>query len=116
MAMSRAVAEFTLADGETKVLFEVPEPSAGDAIENASIGETIYKVANGAAGTFEKAIDQIQPVADAIMSRFTKGLTTPASEVEVKFGLSLTADAGVLISSVRGSVTFEVTLKWQKES
>jgi len=32
MAKKRAIAEFTLADGETKVLFEVPEPSDGDAI------------------------------------------------------------------------------------
>jgi Trypsin-co-occurring domain 1 len=109
----QAIAEFTLNDG-TKIYVEVPEPSSGDAVEEAALGEEVYKVVDGAAGTFEKALDKVQPVANAVIERLVSGLTTPADEVEVKFGFKLTADAGVLICAVGGEASFEVTLKWGK--
>jgi hypothetical protein len=43
------------------------------------------------------------------------GLTTPADEVEVKFGLNLSVDSGVIFAAVGGEVNFEVTLKWQRK-
>jgi Trypsin-co-occurring domain 1 len=54
-------------------------------------------------------------VAAAAFQRLKQGLTTPASEVEIKFGLKMTAEAGVVISSVGGEVNFEVTLTWKQE-
>lgn len=111
--MSRqAIAEFTLNNG-TKVYVEVPEPSTGDAIEEAALADEVYKIAAGAAGTFERALDNVQSVAEAVSTRLVAGLTTPANEVEVKFGLKLTVDAGVLICA-GGEASFEVTLKWHK--
>lgn len=109
----QAIAQFTLEDG-TQVYVEVPQPSTGTAIEEAALEDEIYKVAAGAAGTFEKALDKVKPVAEAVMDRLVSGLTTPADEVEVKFGFKLTTDAGVLICSVGGEASFEVTLKWNK--
>ena len=113
MDNKKAIAEFTLEDGETKVYFEVPKPKSGTAIQNVgvNIGDTIYKASN----TFEKAIDGIQPVAKAVMNRLRTGLTSDIDEIEVKFGLNLTADANVVFSSVGGEVSFEVTLKWKKK-
>lgn len=110
--MNKALAQFTLEDG-TEVLFEVPEPSDANAIEEVGIdaGLRVYE----ATQTFEQAIAKVQPVANAIISRFKTGLTTPASEVEIKFGLVLTADAGAIFTSVGGAVNFEITLKWQKQ-
>lgn len=110
----QAIAEFTLEDG-TKAYFEVPKPDAGNAVENVALGEEVYKVAEGAAGTFEQALDKVKPVANAVMTRLKSGLTTPASDIEVKFGFKLTADAGVLFSSVGGEASFEVTLKWKEQ-
>jgi hypothetical protein len=43
-----------------------------------------------------------------------RGLNTPADEVEVKFGLKLTAEAGAIFSSVGGEVSYEITLKWNQ--
>jgi hypothetical protein len=108
----QAIAEFTLEDG-TKAYFEIPEPDTGDAIENVALGEEVYKVAAGAAGTFEQSLDKVKPVANAVIARLKSGLTTPADEVEVKFGFKLTADAGVLFTSVGSEASFEVTLKWK---
>lgn len=110
----RAIAQFELEDG-TKIFIEVPEPeNNNDATEEIALDveQTIYK----ASETFEKAIDKVKPVANVILSRLKSGLTTPADEVEVKFGFNLTADANVIFSSIGGQVAFEVTLKWQNKS
>lgn len=108
--MEKALAEFTLEDG-TSVIFEVPEPIDDSAIEEVGIGDQVYK----AQQSFEAALDRVKPVASAVMSRFKDGMTTPADEVEVKFGINLSADAGVIFSCVGGEVNFEVTLKWQNQ-
>ncbi len=109
----QAIAQFTLQDG-TEVYVEVPELSSGTAVEEVALGEEVYRVAEGAAGSFEKALDRVKPVADAVINRVVSGLATPVGEVEVKFGFKLTTDAGVLFCSVGGEATFEVTLKWKQ--
>lgn len=111
----RAIAQFKLEDG-TEVFFAVPEPQDESAIEEVAVtgwATKVYQVADGAAGSFEQAIATIQPVANAVIGRLKTGLTTPADEVEVKFGLSLSADLGAIFSSVGADVNFEITLKWQ---
>ena len=65
--------------------------------------------------TFEEALDKIKPVASAIISKL-RDLNQPADEVEVKFGLKLTADAGAIFASVGGEVSYEITLKWTNNS
>jgi hypothetical protein len=114
MAMEKkAIAQFTLENG-TNVYFEVPKPSGDSSTVEVALGDTVYKVAEGAAGSFEKALDMVKPVANAVISRIKDGLTTPADEVEVKFGFKLTVGADVIFSSVGGEASFEVTLKWKK--
>lgn len=104
------LAEFQLEDGTT-FLVEVSEPINEDAVEEVSIlDEPVLK----AKQTFESALDQVIPVASAAMDRLKAGLTTPADGIEVKFGLNLSADAGVIFSSVGSGVSLEVTLKWGK--
>lgn len=108
----KAIAQFTLADA-TEVFFEIPEPSEGEPEENVAVGDEVYKMAEGA---FEKAIDKVGPVAGAVMSRIRQGLPDQPDEVEVKLGFNLTAGGGVVFSSVESGVSFEVTLKWVKNS
>ena len=109
--MDKAIAEFELEAGShVTALFAVPEPKDDNALQEAGadIGQLVYR----AKQTLGEALDAVQPVADTIMSRMTTGLTKPAKEVEVKFGLTLTAEAGAIFTSVGGDVTFEITLKW----
>jgi len=106
----KQLAEFALEDG-TKFLVEIDEPERAT-IERAALpsGEMVLK----AQQTFEAALDQIKPVASVILSKM-KQLNTPANEVEVKFGLKLTVDAGAVFASVGGEVNYEITLKWKQE-
>ena len=111
--MDKALAQFTLEDG-TSFLVEVDEPE-GSAIQRVAAvetGELVYK----AKQNLEEALDKVKPVASTVISKLKSGLTTPADEVEVTFGLKLSAEAGVIFSSVGGEVTFEVTLKWSQVS
>ena len=106
--MDKVLAEFRLESGET-FLAEVPEPVSADAVEEVSVlDEPVLK----ARQTFEASLDQVMPVASAAMEKLRSGLTTPADGIEVKFGLNLSADAGVIFASVGGEVNLEVTLRW----
>jgi hypothetical protein len=107
----KQLAQFSLADGTT-FLVEVDEPE-NKAIQRVALpsGKQVLK----AQQTFEEALEQIKPVASAIISKL-RDLNQPADEVEVKFGLKLTADAGTIFASVGGEVTYEITLKWSNNS
>lgn len=112
MTQGKEVAQFLLEDG-TPFLIEI------DKVPNRSP----QRISRGGAEpdivqagqTFEKALDQAIPVARAALNRIRSGLTTPADEVELKFGLKLTAETGAIIASVGGEVNFEITLKWKHE-
>lgn len=111
MAQRKEIAQFLLDDG-TPFLIEIEETKSTslERVARAGLDEQIVQ----AKQSFEKALDQVVPVASAALDRFRRGLTTPADEVELKFGVNLTAEAGAIIASVGGQVNFEVTLKWKQ--
>lgn len=106
----KVLVEFALEDG-TAFLVEVEEPEdTSTAIEKVALpsGKEIAK----AQKTFSEAIDNIKPVVASLNNKF-KDLGP--KEMEVKFGVKLSADAGAILTSVGGEVTFEVTVKWSKD-
>jgi DNA polymerase III sliding clamp (beta) subunit (PCNA family) len=111
MAPNKEIAQFHLEDG-TPFLIEIQESESPNVKRAANIdmGQEIVE----ARQSFETALGQVMPVASAALKRIRTGLTTPADEVELKFGVKLTAEAGAIIASVGGEVNFEITLKWQQ--
>ena len=115
--MEKSLAQFRLsAEDDTTFLVEIEQPKTtrGDAIKRVAAidtGQMVYE----AQQTLEQALDKVKPVASTVISKLKSGLTTPADEVEVTFGLKLNAEAGIVFSSVGGEVTFEVKLKWEKD-
>jgi len=100
------IVEFSLENGDS-VLIEVDQSSdrigiADDMAEKAKI-------------TFEAALNTVKPVANTIMDKIRE-LNQPASEVEVKFGIKMTAGLGAIVASGSADVNYEITLKWKKES
>jgi len=105
MNEDRVLAEFLLEDG-TAVRVEVPRPLDSSAVEEVSIlDETLYKSEQ----SIKSALSKAASIATSVMSSLKAGA---ADEVEVKFGLDLSVESGVIISTVGGGVNFEVTLKW----
>jgi hypothetical protein len=104
----KKLVEFTLPDG-SPIFVEVDEPSDND----GRVGLNPSEMAVKAQQTFEQALEKVQPIASTIISKL-RGLDEPASEVEVKFGLKLTAEAGAVIAMAGGEVNYEITLKWKQ--
>jgi hypothetical protein len=111
MSQSKEIAEFKLEDG-TAFLIEIEESESGgvERVANVQLGEQVVR----AKQTFEQAMSHVTPVASAALERIRTGLTTPADEVEIKFGVKLSSEAGAIIASVGGEVNFEITLKWKQ--
>jgi DNA polymerase III sliding clamp (beta) subunit (PCNA family) len=111
ISKEKEIAQFTLDDG-TPFLVEIEESESASVkrVANDTIGAQVVQ----AKQSFETALDQVIPVASAALNRVRRGLTTPADEVEIKFGVKLTAEAGAIIASVGGEVNFEFTLKWKQ--
>ncbi|HBL12342.1 MAG TPA: hypothetical protein DD379_13220 [Cyanobacteria bacterium UBA11162] len=105
----KQLVEFSLEDG-TKFLVEVDEPET-TAVQRVALPSGRFALK--AQQSFEEALEKVKPVASSIISKL-RSLNTPADEVEVKFGLKLTADAGAIFSSVGGEVSYEITLKWHQ--
>ncbi len=105
----KQLAEYSLEDGTT-FLVEVEEP---DNVTIERVALPFGREAIKAQQTFEEALEKVKPVASTIISRL-RDLNTPADEVEVKFGLKLTADVGAIFTSVGGEVSYEITLKWNQ--
>ncbi|NMF86790.1 CU044_2847 family protein [Nodosilinea sp. P-1105] len=104
----KKIVEFTLPSGDS-VFAEVDEPVEGDGRVGLNPTEMVVK----AQQTYEQALDKIQPIASTLISKLRE-LNEPADEVEVKFGIKLTAEAGAIIALAGGEVNYEITLKWKK--
>jgi NTP-dependent ternary system trypsin peptidase co-occuring protein len=100
--------EFPLEDGTT-ILVEVDEPE--DGIVKASRGGEIVAKAQQ---TFENAMEKVKPAASAIINKL-RGLSDAPDEVEVQFGLKMSAEAGAIVAAVGMEANYTVTLKWKKE-
>lgn len=102
------IVEFPLENGNS-IIVEVDEPAATDS--RIGLGD---KVAKNAQQTFESALERVKPVANAIMTK-VRSLNEPVDEVEVKFGLKMSAELGVIIASGNAEGNYEITLKWKQK-
>ena len=68
-----------------------------------------------AGATFEAAMAQVRPVADAVLATLTALAHSP-SEVSVDFAIGMTAEGGALIASAGASANFSVHLVWRPGS
>ncbi|MBD2511794.1 hypothetical protein H6G91_31915 [Nostoc muscorum FACHB-395] len=108
----KQITEFSLEDGTT-FLAEVDEPENSNSLVRVARPDAGQIVVE-AKKKFDEVLDQIQPVASAIITKLSQ-LNTPADEVEVKFGIKLNAVAGAIFTSVGGEANYEITLKWKQD-
>ncbi|MFJ8045894.1 CU044_2847 family protein [Kitasatospora sp. NPDC096147] len=64
-----------------------------------------------ASRTFGEMVDGIRPIADSFVGRLS-GLVHRPDEITLEFGVSLSAEAGVVIASTATEANFSVTLTW----
>ncbi|WP_242033561.1 CU044_2847 family protein [Stenomitos frigidus] len=66
--------------------------------------------------SLEETLENVKPVAAMVLNKLKSGLTTPVDEVEMKFALKLSAEAGVIFSSVGERSTPRHTLRERRRS
>lgn len=103
----KQLVEFALSDDKS-ILIEVDESAATGAKPIARNGVKIVE----AKETFEQALANIDPMVKAIKKKFDE-MEDAADEVEVKFGVKLSGQAGAIIT-VGAEASYEITMRWKK--
>jgi Trypsin-co-occurring domain 1 len=102
--------EFPL-HNDTTVLVEVDSESAGPVTRGLGDRRTVQH----AQQTFEQAISRVQPAAELLLSRL-RLLADAPDEVQVEFGLALSAEAGAFIAAASSTANFRVSLTWRRSA
>ncbi|MET9555696.1 CU044_2847 family protein [Streptomyces sp. NPDC006645] len=71
------------------------------------------RLATRAARSLGDMLADIRPVAENFVAGFA-GMEQAPDEIGLEFGLSLTAQADVVVSSTAAAANFKVTLAWRK--
>lgn len=101
------IIEYTL-DNEEKIAFEVKSTSSTIPVGTAN--DTVIK----ASQTFNEALERIAPSVRMLRQHLSE---LRADEVEVEFGLKVSAEAGLIVASATIDANYTVKLKWSnKES
>ena len=100
-------------DGDDSILVEVEELPASEVDEGLVANYPGQQVVVPAQTSFADAMDKIKPVAANIIGKVRELKDCP-DEVEVKFGIKMTAEMGAIIASANVAGNYEITLKWKK--
>ena len=106
--MKRLV-EFPLEDGTT-MLVEIEEPDQGGLVKASRADDVTVK----AHQTLEKSLEKVKPAAQIVIQKLRELHDSP-DEVQVSFGLKLSAEVGAVLASGSVEANYTVTLKWVKE-
>ncbi len=106
--MKRLV-EFPLEEGGS-ILVQIDEPETGGTIR-AGREDTIEK----ARDTFEDALNRVLPAAKSVVEKLQSMASKP-DEIEVNFGINLSAHAGAFIALATAEANFGVTVRWTSAS
>lgn len=107
---------------ERLVHVEVPLGDGSDEIIRVQIREQeedLVRVGRGgrsiarAERTFGEMLDTVRPVAESFVGRL-RGMADAPDEITLEFGVSLSAQADVVIASTATSANFTVSLTWNR--
>ena len=109
--MKRLVEFNLVATGQT-VLVEVDDLVPAEGQMRVSVGGAMAEKAPKA---FDAALAGIRPIASSFMRQVTNAVAD-ADEVQVEFGIKLTAAAGIILASASGEGHCKVSMKWGRKS
>jgi len=97
--------EYPLEDGGT-IWVEVAQPERGGLVPAARPGEVVAR----AQQTLEDALSRLKPMAKAIVHQFDE---LAPDEVEVEFGVKLSAEAGAILAAAGAEANYNIKLVWK---
>ena len=97
--------EFPLEEGGS-IVVEVDEPESAGTVR-AGRGDSIVK----AKETLEEALTTVLPVTKSIVEKL-RSIGNKPDEIEINFGVKLSAAAGAVIAAASAEANFDVTVRW----
>jgi hypothetical protein len=107
-----------------KRMIDVPLESGGSMLMEVELDDSEQEgmvpaarpgeMATKAKQTFEEALEQIKPGADVIVEKL-RGMSSRPDEMEITFGLKMSANAGAFIAASGIEANFTVLLRWNRE-
>ncbi|MFE5894858.1 CU044_2847 family protein [Streptomyces sp. NPDC056462] len=95
-----------LLDGGQVVLLEVADNGTAG-VQRVSRGGAVA----GAAETLQQALGRVRPALGAVLDG-TRALPRPPESVTVEFGITLSAEAGVVVARGSTEAHFAVSMQW----
>ncbi|MGW7094123.1 CU044_2847 family protein [Streptomyces sp. NPDC054874] len=89
-------------------------------VQIREVDESLVRVGRGdrsvarAERSFGQMLDTVRPVAESFVGRF-RGMANAPDEITLEFGVSLSAEADVVIASTATAANFSVSLTWHKD-
>lgn len=102
------VGEMLLDDGQVVLLEVAGEGPAG--VQRVSRGGVVA----GAAETLQQALTRVRPALGAVLDG-ARGLPRPPGAVTVEFGITLSAEAGVVVARGSAEANFKVSMQWSQQ-
>ncbi|MEV0176448.1 CU044_2847 family protein [Streptomyces sp. NPDC050803] len=94
-----------LDDGQIVLLEVAGDGPAG--VQRVSRGGVVA----GAAETLQQALGRVRPALGAVLDD-ARSLARPPAEVTVEFGITLSAEAGVVVAKGSTEANFKVSMRW----
>lgn len=98
-------------DGNTTVLVEAAEDGMPKGMQRVSTGGVM---AEKAGKTFDDALAGIRPIAGTILAQMREAVAE-AQEIQVEFGIKLTASAGVILAKAATEGHCKISVKWKRD-
>ncbi|MFE4947235.1 CU044_2847 family protein [Streptomyces sp. NPDC056641] len=101
---------------------EVPLDDGSDEtirVQIREVDEALVRVGRGsrsvarAERSFGQMLDTVRPVAESFVGRL-RGMANAPDEITLEFGVSLSAEADVVIASTATAANFSVSLTWNR--
>lgn len=111
--MGRQLVEFPLQDGGT-VVVQVEDGHAPDGPVTRGWGDQEPRVVEQARQTFEQAVGRVQPAVQALLGQL-RTLAEAPEQVQVEFGLQLSAQVGAFVAGASTAGNFKVSMTWHRQ-
>jgi hypothetical protein len=95
-------------DSQTTILVEAADDGTPQGQQHVSTGGAVTEKAKEA---FDTAIAGIKPIARTIMAQMQEA-AADAKEIQVEFGIKLTATAGVVLAKASTEGHCKIAIKW----
>lgn len=103
--------KYTTADGST-FLAEVNDSSPGEAMRGGA-DDSSRGIIQNAAESFEDALKPLKAISSSLINT-VKSIAGSPEEVGIELGLTFSARAGIILTSIDSEANIKITLTWKK--